>query len=331
MIRIIPFSALAVAALAATVATAEPARPMLKQSVSVSGDLVRIGDLIDNAGIVADVPIFRAPNLGQSGTVSAASVAEAVRSHAIIGLDTRGIVDVTVTRPGQSVSGRDIQKTVAALLSDAYALGDADDVAVTFEREPRSFQIEPSASTKPRVLQVGYEPRTGRFDVQLEFAGHRPMRWTGTAFPTIAAVTVVRSVGRGEIVRRDDVTIERRPKTQTDRDTVAAIDAVIGRAARQPLRVGNVVRGSDLMKPEVVQRDASVTLVYAAPGITLTVRGKANEAGAEGDIISVTNLQSKRVIQGTVTADGSVIVHPTTPRIIANLEPAAERRATQQK
>ncbi|MGN6460546.1 MAG: flagellar basal body P-ring formation chaperone FlgA, partial [Pseudolabrys sp.] len=169
------------------------------------------------------------------------------------------------------------------------------------------------------------------FDVQLEFAGHRPMRWTGTAFPTVAAVTMVRSVGRGEIVRRDDVALERRPKTQTDRDTVAAIDVVVGRAARQALRVGNVVRGSDLMKPELVQRDASVTLVYAAPGITLTVRGKANEAGAEGDIISVTNLQSKRVIQGTVTADGSVIVHPTTPRIIANLEPAAERRPTQQK
>ncbi|MGN6461949.1 MAG: flagellar basal body P-ring formation chaperone FlgA, partial [Pseudolabrys sp.] len=158
MIRIIPLAALAFAAFAATTAAAEPARPMLKQSVTVSSDIVRIGDLIDNAGIVADVPIFRAPNLGQSGTVSAASVAEAVRSHAIVGLDTRGIVDVTVTRPGQAVSGRDIQKTVAGLLGDAYALGDADDIAVTFEREPRSFQIEPSASTKPRVLQVGYEP-----------------------------------------------------------------------------------------------------------------------------------------------------------------------------
>jgi len=330
MIRIASLAALAALTFTA-VAAAEPARPMLKQSATVSGDLVRIGDLIDNAGIVADVPVFRAPNLGQSGTVSAASVIEAVRSHAIIGLDTRGIVDVTVTRPGQAVSGRDIQKTIARLISNAYALGNAEDVAVTFEREPRGFHVELSASTEPRVLQLGYESRTGRFDVQLEYAGHRPMRWTGTALPTVAAVTMVRSVGRGEIVRRDDVAIERRPKTQTDRDTLATVDAVVGRAARQALRAGNAVRGADLMKPEVVQRDASVTLVYAAPGITLTVRGKANEAGAEGDLISVTNLQSKRVIQGTVAADGSVIVHSSTPRIVANLEPAAEQRATQQK
>lgn len=331
MIRITTLATLALAAFTVPTAAAEPARPMLKQSATVSSDLVRIGDLIDNAGIVADIPIFRAPNLGQSGTVSAASVADAVRSHAIIGLDTRGIVEVTVTRPGQTVSGRDIQKTIARILSNAYALGEADDIAVMFEREPRSFNIEPSAHTEPRVLQLGYETRTGRFDVQLEYAGQRPMRWTGTAQPTVAAVTMVRSVGRGEIVRRDDVTIERRPKTQTDRDTIVTIDTAIGRAARQPLRAGVAVRGSDLMKPEVVQRDASVTLVYVAPGLTLTVRGKANEAGAEGDIISVTNLQSKRVIQGTVAADGSVIVQPATPRIIANLEPAAERRATQQK
>ncbi|HEY1153997.1 MAG TPA: flagellar basal body P-ring formation chaperone FlgA [Pseudolabrys sp.] len=330
MIRIIALATLTLTALAAT-AAAEPARPVLKASATVTSDLVRIGDLIDNAGIVADIPIFRAPNLGQSGTVSAASVADAVRSHAIIGLDTRGIVDVTVTRPSHMISGRDIQKTIARLLGQAYTLGEIDDIAVTFEREPRSFNIEPSASAEPRVLQLGYDARTGRFDAQLEYPGQRPMRWTGTALPTIPAVIMARSVGRGEIVRRDDVTIERRPKTQTERDTIASIDAVIGRAARQALRAGSAVRGSDLMKPEVVQRDASVTLIYTSPGITLTVRGKANEAGAEGEIISVTNLQSKRVIQGTVAADGSVIVQPTTPRIIANLEPATERRATQQK
>lgn len=330
MIRIIPLATLILATAVAT-AAAEQARPALKQSATVTGDLVRIGDLVDNAGIVANIPIFRAPDLGQSGTVSAASVVDAVRSHAIVGLDTRGIIDVTVTRPSQMISGRDIQKTIARLLGNAYALGDSDEIAVSFEREPRSFNIEPSASLEPRVLQLGYDARTGRFDVQLEFAGQRAMRWTGTALPTVAAVTMVRSVGRGEIVRRDDVAVERRPKTQTERDTVAAIDAVVGRAARQALRAGSAVRGSDLMKPEVVQRDASVTLVYAAPGITLTVRGKANEAGAEGDIISVTNLQSKRVIQGMVAADGSVIVQPGTPRVIANLEPAAEKRAMQQK
>ena len=54
------------------------------------------------------------------------------------------------------------------------------------------------------------------------------------------------------------------------------------------------------MKPELVQRNETVTIIYEVPGIVLTMRGKAQEAGAEGDVISVLNVQSKRTVQGTV-------------------------------
>ena len=40
----------------------------------------------------------------------------------------------------------------------------------------------------------------------------------------------------------------------------------------------------------------------------LTVRGKALEAGAEGDIVGVLNIQSKRTVQGTVTGPGRVTI-----------------------
>ncbi|MFY9694256.1 MAG: flagellar basal body P-ring formation protein FlgA, partial [Xanthobacteraceae bacterium] len=40
-----------------------PLLPALKATVTVTGDIVTIGDLVENAGPVADVPIFRAPDL----------------------------------------------------------------------------------------------------------------------------------------------------------------------------------------------------------------------------------------------------------------------------
>ncbi|MEA3027489.1 MAG: flagellar basal body P-ring formation protein FlgA, partial [Alphaproteobacteria bacterium] len=43
--------------------------PRLKELVAVSSEIVRIGDLVDNAGMAADVPVFRAPDLGQTGAV----------------------------------------------------------------------------------------------------------------------------------------------------------------------------------------------------------------------------------------------------------------------
>ena len=47
------------------------AGPALKREVIVTGELVRIGDLVENAGAVAEVAIFRAPDLGQTGGVPA--------------------------------------------------------------------------------------------------------------------------------------------------------------------------------------------------------------------------------------------------------------------
>ena len=80
------------------------------------------------------------------------------------------------------------------------------------------------------------------------------------------------------------------------------------------------------MKPALVQRDESVTLMYEVPGVRLTVRGKAGEPGAEGDVISVLNEQSKRTVQGVVVGPGRVVIstigaaagrqYPAEPRTV---------------
>ena len=53
--------------------------PRLKPVARVAHDVVRIGDLIENAGAVSDIAIFRAPDPGTTGTVSAERVLEAAR------------------------------------------------------------------------------------------------------------------------------------------------------------------------------------------------------------------------------------------------------------
>lgn len=77
--------------------------PTLKPAVTIVGDIVRIGDLVENAGAAANVAIFRAPDLGQTGRVAAARVIEAVLPHEIVNLEARGLTEVVVrARPRQS-------------------------------------------------------------------------------------------------------------------------------------------------------------------------------------------------------------------------------------
>ena len=106
-------------------------------------------------------------------------------------------------------------------------------------------------------------------------------------------------------------------------------------ALQQNVRAGQVIRSTDLARPQLVKRNEPVLIVYEVPGIVLTARGKAEEVGSLGDTVNVLNVQSKRVIQGVVTGPGQVTVTSLTPRIVSamqshnNANPAvAPRNAT---
>jgi flagella basal body P-ring formation protein FlgA len=103
------------------------------------------------------------------------------------------------------------------------------------------------------------------------------------------------------------------------RDALTDADAARGLAARSNLQAGHILRAVDLTRPDLVQRNDIVTLTYSAPGITLTMRGKALDNGAEGDAISVLNEQSKRTLQGIVTGPGRVSFTTEAPRYAANV------------
>jgi flagellar basal body P-ring formation protein FlgA len=298
--------------------------PALRANVTVTGDVVTIGDLIENAGAATDVPIFRSPDLGTRGVVSTAKIVEAIRPHQLIDIDTRGLAEVVVTHASRAISAQEISATIAETLAAQYGLGDAKDISVTFDRDVHTLQVEPTATGDLQVISLAYDPHTTRFDVTFDLASssvlHRqPARFFGTAIETVAAVAVEHPIERGQIIKQSDLTILRRPKSETG--AISKIAEVIGLAARQELRPGQPLHSADLTKPAVVQRNDTVTIVFQAPGLVLTLRGVAQEGGAIGDSIGVLNADSKRVVQAQVTAPGRVSVSAVTTRVVENTSP----------
>jgi flagellar basal body P-ring formation protein FlgA len=303
-------------------ASAEPERPALRAEALVTGSVVRIGDLVDHAGIVANVAVFRAPALGQTGTVSTAQVLEALRAHALVGLDPGSISEITVTRASRAIPAHDIEALLAAALAKTYGLGDAADVSLSFDRTLRSAQVEPTVTAAPRIEQLRYDTRSGRFDGVLDIPGASSarLRLSGTAIATAEVVSLTRSISRGEVIKMADLSLRRVPRAQIGSDTLTDPDQVIGLAARNAIDAGRPLRASELMKPELVHRNENVTLVYQAPGIMLAVRGKAADGGAEGDMIDVLNVQSNRTVRGTIIGPGQVAVASMAARVIAAAE-----------
>jgi flagella basal body P-ring formation protein FlgA len=309
---------LSIASIVVATAAFAADRPALRSDVVVNESVVRIGDLVDNAGIVANVPIFRSPALGQTGTIPTAQLLDAVRAHALVGLDPGNISEITVTRASRTISPKEIETLVTASLAKAYALGVANDIAVSFDRPLRAIQIEPTQNGAPHIDQLRFDARSGRFDGMLTVAGAAAVqiRLRGTATATSETVELLRPLARGEVIKLSDVTLHRVPRAQVTHETITNPDQAVDLAVRGPINAGRQLSSNDLMKPELVQRNESVTIVYQAPGLMLAVRGKANDGGAEGDMIDVVNLQSNRTVRGTIIGRGQVAVTPMTARII---------------
>jgi flagellar basal body P-ring formation protein FlgA len=309
--------ALGPGAAAQAIDPAAPPAPKLKREAVVAGDLVRIGDLIEGAGAAAGIAIFRAPDIGETGSVPAYQVLAAARAYGVERVDTQGNAEVAVTRAGRVFGTKEIEAAVARTLVARGGVADSRDLAVSFDRELQPLHLQGAADL--HAAHTYYNPRSGRFDIVFEAddARRSTQRYSGYAVETLPVAVPVRPLARGEVIRAADVTIERRPKTDFREGAPAASDPA-GLAVRHPVRAGQPLRASDLMRPEIVQRNETVTLVYEAPGLVLTVRGKAHDPGAQGDVISVLNSQSNRTVQGTVAGPARVIVHSGAPRLVAS-------------
>lgn len=117
-----------------------------------------------------------------------------------------------------------------------------------------------------------------------------------------------RSVASGETITADVFTAEQRDASRIAGAAIASPAEAVGRSARRTLVAGSVLTANDLVAPRLVRRGDTIALVSRQSGIEVRMAGKAlGDAGAS-ERVSVENLSSRRVVQGTVDADGNVIV-----------------------
>ena len=204
-------------------------------------------------------------------------------------------------------------------------LGDAANLSLTFDRDVQDVRLEAWNNGAVQPVSARYEPRSGRFDVSFEISNdtnssRTKLRFTGNVVETVETAVLTRNVERNEVLKASDVATERRPKAEIGGGEPAARNHAVGMQMRKQLRAGQALKAADLAKPDLVQRDENVTLIYESTGLYLTMRGKALEGGTEGDTVSVLNLQSKRNVYGVVIGRGQVAISIATPRLPAATE-----------
>ncbi len=310
-------SAALLLALALILPAAAKAQPMLRAEVTVAGDTVTIGDMVEDAGSNAVVPIFRSPDIGTAGAVPVNSVLDALRRHGMKDVQAAGLTEVMVTRASRVIPLAEMEERIATRIAQESGVSDASRISIAFDKGQRSVHVEPDARATLVLNRFEYQPTTGRFTAEFDLPGSarvramRGIRLTGSAQETYEVVVVTRNLARGEMFKAGDLTVEKRQRLEGQvlpKDLVLTLAEAGGKAAKKALQPGRPLRGEDLMKPEIVDKGSAVLIGYDLPGMSLSVAGKAMEAGAMGDTIEVQNQQSKKSIQAVIVAPNRVVV-----------------------
>ena len=133
-------------------------------------------------------------------------------------------------------------------------------------------------------------------------------------------LTYARSLNAGEIVGAEDLVWAKAAAVPmgAPHDT----GAVIGMAARRPLREGDAVLAADVTAPIVIKSGDTVLVTYADGGVTLTLQAKAMANAAVGDSLNVLNTASKKLIEAVASGPDEAVVGPEALRLKAAKSPA---------
>jgi flagella basal body P-ring formation protein FlgA len=317
-----PAAALQPAPAPAPVLPPAPQLPTLRADVTIGGDLVTFGDLIVGLGPrEAALPAFRAPALGETGTIQVARTVEAARLNNLPEIVTGSISQTIVTRAARRIGSGEIEQAVKQAVESRHGV-DGRGLALVFDAGAPSLAVEPELTQPLAVQDLTYDQRQRRVSATLALPGSaatrlKPLRISGQLVETIEVVMPTRPLTKGETIASADVTLERRPREGLGSDTLGDLQAAIGKVLKRPMMPGQPLRAADVQRNEVIGKGDLVNMVYEAPGIVVSMRGRATEGGGVGDVVTVQNLQSKRVLQATVTGPGRVSVSPGAPPRIA--------------
>ena len=117
-----------------------------------------------------------------------------------------------------------------------------------------------------------------------------------------------RPLVRGQTLGADDVMLSQVDTSRLHKAYFVRIEDVVGLRSKRAVGSGKTLHAGMLEREKLVKRGSQVEIVSISDGLQVRMRGKALGNGGQGDRIKVKNLNSGRVVTGTVASNGVIRV-----------------------
>lgn len=224
-------------------------------------------------------------------------------------------------------------KSIETFVTDAVQ--DAiDEQSPTDPEAPRLAvrEVKVSASAVRDLLQMMDQPIEVRFAASEPLApGKTSVRvWPASrsedeAFRVVAdlvglpmRVVAATAMPRDSMLVASVVRLEPTPLEEIDRPQAVGytrIDQVVGREAKRPLRPGDVLSDANTAPPLMVERGEEVTVSSGGGGVSVRVRAVAQQAGRQGDLVTVQTLDTAEKFMARVVGERRLAILSAGPLV----------------
>lgn len=289
-------------------ATSALAAPALKAEVSVNRPIVTVGDMFEDAGILAETALFRAPAPGTTGTVSLEAVRDAAARAGLTDYVTNGVLAVRVERRAAVIDTTELTNLIEGDLSFRGLLPAGAQVEARFDGGALSFNAE-DVAVPVTLTTLRWQPGSRAFAARFSIAGiDKPVDVTGTIDLMVEVPHLAATLKAGTVLTAADIEMKRVALDYADRNGVDTAEDLIGKELKRSGRAGLMLKAADVMERLTVRRNTQVTVLLKTGPMTLTVVGQSLGDASAGQPVQVMNTVTKKILNGVAMADGTVAI-----------------------
>lgn len=189
---------------------------------------------------------------------------------------------------------------------------DQNDLAIdNFTCKPSSITIPAGIITYTTLNQVHPQylgSKTLSVIVNVDGTPLQKIQMNGVVNLYGDVVVTSHKLRRNTIITEDDLTLSRRKITGFAHQLMSSIPDAVGQEVTQTLGGGAVLLSRYVKKQPLVHRGDMVTILVSNGKLKITAHGEAKSKGAEGDMVKIKNLASRRIISARVLDRGLVEV-----------------------
>lgn len=299
---------LSVGTVALIAAAQKAAAATIRPETIITGDYIRLGDVFDGVKN-AEYVLGPAPQPGKDMILNARTLYKIASALDVDWQPASPTEQVILRREAVIVSQGDISRTLENSIREK---GVKEAFTIEYSSSVTDMMLPADSDATVEVSALRFDPQNDMFRATLVSPSvQNPLKRmdvTGRIERLVSVPVLKNSLKNGDVIGALDIDYMDVPRHRVAVDTILDEKDLVNLTPRRLIPGGRTIQRNELEQPRMVDRGDAITLVFANGPMTLTIKGKSLQTGAMGDMIRVSNLESNKTLQGTVTGHREVTI-----------------------